>query len=393
MLASPNTSNSNNWYNINNNGNNNNNNTNNNYGVAPELCIRRIPKTMQNGTNITNSDVSYSNKVIDTNNAISFNAIFTYKHLYNSFEKCTKGVKWKSSTQAYMLNACCRVARLYKELQNGTYKIHALHSFTLKDRGKVRQITPLGFENRIVNKCLCDYYLNPLLKKSLIYDCGATIKGRGLSFTKKRLLIHLQKYYRKYGNNGYVLKLDIHDYFNSINQDILMEKLSKKIADKRVLNLIYELLKTSPKGLGLGSQFSQICAIYYLNDLDHYIKEQLRFKFYARYMDDMYIISNNKQELIRAKTLIVSKLKEFDLELSYGKSKIYELKQGFKFCQTRYVLTETGKIKRYICSRSFKSMKNKINKGIEINNILPSFIAYISQFNAHRQLYTLLRSL
>ena len=187
---------------------------------------------MQNGTNITNSDEPNSDVIG------SINAIFTYNNLYTAYEKCTLGVKWKWSTQNYMINACTRVARLYNKIHTNTYKSPAPREFYINERGKQRKITALGFEDRVVNKCLCDNYLNPLLAKSLIYDSGATIKGKGLSFTKKRILGHLRSFYRHYGNKGYVLKLDIKQYFESIDHETLFKKIAKKVHDTDTLNLI-----------------------------------------------------------------------------------------------------------------------------------------------------------
>lgn len=334
---------------------------------------------MQNGTNIINGDVSYSNKVSDT-----MNAIFSFDNLYDAYHKCTLGVKWKWSTQNYMVNACCRIARLRKRIMNGTYKSPKPRKFFINERGKTREITALGFEDRIVNKCLCDIYLNPLLQKSLIYDNGATLKGKGLSFTKNRLKCHLNRYYRKYSNKGYVLKIDIHHYFESINHDILIDMIGKKVKDKMLLQFIRQLMDTCDKGLGLGSQVSQIGAVYYLNEIDHYIKEKRRCKYYGRYMDDMYVISNNKTELEKLLKDIVILLKGIKLEINVGKSKIYRLEDGFVFCKTRYILTKSGKIVKLLVSNSMASMKRKIKKGIDISNIYPAFESYISDFNSYK---------
>lgn len=334
---------------------------------------------MQNGTNITNSDESCSD-VCD-----SIDTIFTFNNLYNAYEKCTLGVKWKWSTQNYMINACTRITRLYKRIQAGKYKSPPAREFYINERGKSRKITALGFEDRIVNKCLCDNYLNPLLSKSLIYDSGATIKNKGLSFTKRRVLCHLQRYFRKYGNDGYVLKLDLKHYFESINHDILIKKMSKKVHDTELLKFIKQLVDTNKDGLGLGSQVSQIGAMYYLNELDHLIKEKLHCKYYGRYMDDMYILDNDYKRLKYIKNVIREFLKADELTLNESKSNIYKLEDGFVFCKTRYKLTKSGKIKKLITTKTFRSMIKKIKKGIEVKNIFPAFLSYINDFNCYNK--------
>ena len=138
---------------------------------------------MQKGTNKANAHVSCSNKASET-----LEGVFSFEHLYRSYEECTLGVKWKYSTQNYMVNACCRIARLRKKILNGTYKMSKVREFTISERGKTRKISALTFEDRIVQKCLCNYYLTPLLQKSLIHDSGATLENKGLKFTRNRLI-------------------------------------------------------------------------------------------------------------------------------------------------------------------------------------------------------------
>lgn len=331
---------------------------------------------MQNGTDIKYGDVSYSNKVSDT-----MNAIFTYDNLYDSYEKAIKGVKWKLTTQSFMLNACCRVARIYNDIQSGKFQNGQMHFFKVCERGKTRNISALPLKDRIVHKCLCDNYLTPLLRKSLVYDCGATLKGKGLSFTRKRVVTHLQKYYRKYGNKGYVLKADFHNYFESIDHDILFNQLSKVIDDEETLNFIKYIIPDKIKGLGLGSQVSQICALYYVSSIDHYFKEKMRFKFYGRYMDDLYIISHSKSLLYEAKMYLKSALLILGIELSDKKTQIYKLENGFVFCKCRYILTTTGKVLKLIASKTISSFNRKIKRGIDVS---ASLNGYLGQFNAYQ---------
>ena len=328
------------------------------------------------------ANASCSNKVSD-----AMNGIFSFENLYRAYEQCTKGVKWKWSTQNYMVNACCRVARLRRKIIQGVYKSPPPRKFKVNERGKTREITALGFEDRIVNKCLCDNYLNPLLASKLVYDNGATIKGKGLSFTKNRVCCHLQRYFRKYGAEGYVLKMDIHHYFESIDHDVLISMIGKYVEDDCILRFIRQLVDTCNSGLGLGSQVSQISAVYYLNDVDHYLKENLHCEFYGRYMDDMYVISRSKEFLFSVLSVVRRLLADIGLELNDSKSRIYRLVDGFVFCKTRYVLTSTGKILRLLVSSSMKSMKRKIQKGIDVSNILPSFRSYVKQFTASKRLY------
>lgn len=334
---------------------------------------------MLKGTNKINGDVSCLNIASDT-----MNTVFSFEHLYRSFEKATCGVKWKLSTQNFMVNACCRLVRIRKQILSGTYKNQPMRHFTIYERGKTRNISALSFQDRVVHKCLCDYYLTPLLSKSIIYDSGATLKNKGLGFTRKRIITHLQKYYRKNKNKGYVLKIDLHNYFESIDHEILMNKINKKVKDEQMLKLIRQCIDLNEKGLGLGSQVSQISAMFYLNDLDHYIKEKLHCKFYGRYMDDLYIIEKSKWKLRHCLKEIRNIVHKEKLTLSENKTHIYKLRNGFVFCKCRYFLTKTGKIKRFPVGHSIKIFHRKYKKGIRLLDIVPAFKSYLANFNCYK---------
>lgn len=335
---------------------------------------------MQNGTNVINGDVSCLNKASDT-----MNAIFSFENLYDAYLKCVKGVRWKQTTQDFMFDGWYRVALIHKSIHDGTYKMDNMHFFKVMERGKVRNISALSLKDRIVHKCLCDNYLTPLLSKSLIYDSGATIKNKGILFSKNRTVAHLQKFYRKHGTNGYVLCVDFHNYFESIDHNILFDLLRKKIKDDEIYNFVIKLIPTNIKGLGLGSQISQICAMYYVNDIDHYCKEKLHLKFYSRYMDDICVICNSYRKLVNTLKYIVKRTKELKLTINKGKTQITKLINGFIYCKVRYVLTETGKVLKFITSKSFRSMKNKAKSRIDLESILSSWESYVDWFNAFKK--------
>ena len=342
---------------------------------------------MQKGTNIISSDTSYSNKVSEVRNTtFLFRFIFSFDNLYNSFLACCKGVRWKYSVQNYSLNACCRIARLQKRLFNKTYDLSKVKEFILNERGKTRKISALTFEDRIVMKCLCDNFLVALLSKSLVYDSGATIKRKGLSFTKKRVICHLQRFYRKHKNNGYALTIDFRHYFESINHNIMIDLIREKARDDDIIDLIKRVFVTTKDGLGLGSQVSQISAMYYLSELDHLFKEKFKIKYYERYADDILLISSSFNKLKHIKSILDKLVDNRELKINKSKTHIYELSKGFVFCKTRYRLLESGKILKLLVSNSYQSMKRKIKKGVDIANILPSFYSYMKDFNAYNKI-------
>lgn len=126
-----------------------------------------------------------------------FNKVFTYEHLYDAYKKCILGVRWKASVQKYILNASMNIAITKKELLDGNLVIKNTYEFYLYERGKKRHIRSVGIKERVVQRCLCDYSLVPMLTRTFIYDNGASMVGKGVGFSRKRLKKHLYSFMKK----------------------------------------------------------------------------------------------------------------------------------------------------------------------------------------------------
>ena len=138
--------------------------------------------------------------------------------------------------------------------------------------------------------------LKPIFMNGMYEHSYGSIPDRGGKRGKKTI----QKWIKHDKRNiKYCLKMDIKKYFENIPHDILKEKLAKIIHDQKFLLLLYEIIDVSDKGIPLGFYTSQWFANWYLQELDHYIKEVLGVKYYIRYMDDMVIFGSNKRELHR----------------------------------------------------------------------------------------------
>ena len=116
------------------------------------------------------------------------------------------------------------------------------------------------------------------------------------------------------------------------------------------------------KALGLGSQVSQIAAIYYPNALDHFVKEKLRVKFYGRYMDDLYLIHRDKQFLENCLAEIKKVCASLYISVNLKKTCIVKLSHGLIFLKGKYSLLESGKVLRIPCRDSPLRMKRKLKK-------------------------------
>lgn len=337
-----------------------------------------------------------------------FEKLCDLDNLYDSFQKCKKGTDWKASVQYYESNLIKNIYTLRKSLIDGTYRQKPFFEFTLSERGKTRHIKAMNINDRLLQRNLCDNVLNPALSKYLIYDNGASIKGKGIDFSRKRLKVHLEKYYRSHGNKGYVLLIDFSKYFDNIPHELLCRKLAGKIKDERINSLTSYLISTfGEKGVGIGSQISQTAGIFYPTELDNFCKIVKRCKYYGRYMDDTYIIHGDKaflRGLLKKYQVIAEQL---GIIINKKKTQIVKLEKGFSFLKMRYLITDTGKIIVIPCRKTITRERQKLKKisnlmkqkKMTVNQIKEQYKSWrgnITRFNSYksvRNLDTLYKSI
>ena len=138
----------------------------------------------------------------------NYDNVFTISNLYQSYLQSRKNVGWKDSVQQYKANAIVNIHNTYKTMQARQFKSKGFYVFDLFERGKLRTIRSVSFKERVVQRCLCDYALTPILSRTFIYDNSASLKGKGINFAIERMTTHLHRFYRAYGANGYILQYD-----------------------------------------------------------------------------------------------------------------------------------------------------------------------------------------
>lgn len=268
----------------------------------------------------------------------------TYEKLYFAGKKCFKGVRWKSSVTRYEINILINIQKLLDAFKLGTYTISRYSEFIVYEP-KLRKITATRLADRIPQRCFCDNYFYNIITKSFIYDNCACQIGKGTLFAINRLKYFYRDYWNKNRTNeGWILKCDIHHFFQSINHDILKDKLSKVIMDRFSLNFVYNIIDSfGDVGLGLGSQVSQLLALFYLSEMDHIIKEYFQIHYYIRYMDDFILIHKDKRKLKEVCNFIKEYLPMIGLTLN-NKTILQKLTVPLIFMKWQYKLTINGKV-------------------------------------------------
>lgn len=226
-----------------------------------------------------------------------FCALFSFDNLYKAHLRARNGKRSHYSVAVYEQHVSANICDLRAKILDQSYTIKTYKTFYIYEPKK-RLIQACSYIDRIVQHCLCDNYLTALLDSKLIYDNCACRKGKGTDFTVKRVVRHMNEFYKKYGTDGYVLRIDIKKYFQSINHDIVLTKVARYVHNKYIYALIERIINGyTGTGLPIGNQISQILAVTYLDDVDRMIKEKLKIRHYVRYMDDFVIFAHTKEEL------------------------------------------------------------------------------------------------
>ena len=208
----------------------------------------------------------------------------------------SKGKRKRKKVEKILDSPTFYALQIQKMLKEKTYVPSPYFKIKILDgvRKKERIIyKPQFYPDQVIHWALM-LKLEPILQKSMYEFCCASIKKRGIHYGKRhieRILNNDRK------NTKYCLKLDIRHFYPNIDKEILKQKFRKKIKDKDTLWLIDTIIDSGETGVPIGNYTSQWFANFYLEDLDHYIKEQLKVKHYVRYMDDMVLFSKNKKEL------------------------------------------------------------------------------------------------
>lgn len=295
------------------------------------------------------------------------NIVCDFDNLYRSMNKCKKGVTWKTPVARYSNNGIVSIHKTKKDLMADKRQIKPYNIFTIHEP-KTREIVSTQFEDRVIQTSLNDNYLYENISKSFVYDNHACQIGKGTDLARKRLKVHMQRYYRKHGVEGYVLNMDFKNYFGNTRHDVAKESIRKFISDEWALMHVDMIIDSynhgeDPEvGMGLGSPITQLTQLALPSGVDHFIKENLGIKHFLRYMDDTIIIHKSKEYLRECLEKIKEKLHSLGIKLNKKKTQIHKLMQSINFLGFKFKLTDTGKVLMLLDKDNIKKRRRKIKK-------------------------------
>ena len=322
--------------------------------------------------------------------------------LYMAWKNTRKSNPNKPQIQRYEYNWLSNIFRLQDEVRNRTHVKRHTPPFVINERGKTRRIQGDVVDDKVLSHALCDYAMLPGVIDSIIYDNGASIKGRGIDFARDRFEQHLHEYYQKYHtNDGYILLGDFSKYYDNIRHDIAYKQFEEKLTDETALwmlkqsyesgevdvsymsdeeyaccmDTVYNSLehvfddpslktgeKMMKKSLIIGDQPSQVTGIFYPTRFDNYIKIVKSIRWYGRYMDDFYVISNNREYLEELTHEIERQARELGIFVNTKKTHIAKIGKTFRFLHQKYYLTGTGHLVIRVDNSTVARMRRKLKR-------------------------------
>ena len=279
--------------------------------------------------------------------------IYDFENLLSAYQKARKCKRYKRNIVDFGFFLESNILKLQRELITESYIPSSYVCFTVFDP-KTRKVAAPAFRDRVLQHSLVAR-IEPLFESRFIYDSYACRKNKGTHFGLRRIKKFLQATRSIYGKDQpiYCLRMDIEKYFASISWDILLSIVNKTVPCEKTKKLIEKIITkhtcfdingrliSAPddvvkpdrrQGIPIGNLTSQLFANIYLNELDHFVKETLHLKWYARYMDDFLVIHPDKNYLKQTKADIKLFL-EYKLHLRLHPKKviIQNVKNGIPF--------------------------------------------------------------
>ncbi|HEY9153366.1 MAG TPA: reverse transcriptase domain-containing protein [Anaerolineales bacterium] len=266
-------------------------------------------------------------------------------NLWWAYKDAARGKRYTPAVASFEYDLEKNLIEIEQELKDETYQLGDYHSFRI-DKPKRRLVNAAPFRDRVVHHALMNI-VEPLFERQFIFDSYANRKSKGTHAALDRATYFFRRY-------RYVMHLDVRQFFPSIDHEILLSILSRTVGDERAMRLVGQIISNGngvqageydmvyfpgdeifavnrPRGLPIGNLTSQHWANVYLNELDQYAKRNLKCRAYIRYVDDVLLFANSKENLHHWRNEIIVFLQTLRLTLHEKKAQPRPVASGIPF--------------------------------------------------------------
>ncbi|MFO0862584.1 MAG: reverse transcriptase/maturase family protein [Candidatus Saccharibacteria bacterium] len=265
-----------------------------------------------------------------------YSKVISVENLFQAWAEFRSDKQSKPDVMRFERNLEENLFALYHLLRTKQYKHGNYQAFYIHDP-KQRLIHKATVQDRVLHHAIFKV-LNPIFEPTFIAHSFSCRVGKGTHKGVTALAGMLRKVSKNNTKPCFALKCDVRKFFASVDQDILFGILQKRIQDEDMMSLLNKIVysfkkEANPyKGLPIGNLTSQLFANIYMNELDQFVKHQLRVEYYVRYTDDFIIVSDNTDYL----QALLPKIRQFLndtllLELHPNKISIRKFRQGIDF--------------------------------------------------------------
>jgi len=302
------------------------------------------------------------------NKKIIFDEVTSLPGLFSAWNEFRKGKERKLDVQQFFLDLETNIISLYRKIKDGIYKHSDYISFFICDP-KLRNIHKAEVTDRVLHHLIVRH-IEPFFEESFIFDSYSSRDGKGTHRAIKRLKNFCLTLTKNKTRTAWALKCDVKKFFDSIDHEILLSLVRKKVKDAKLMDIIEEIVrsynKEPGKGIPLGNLTSQLFSNVYLNQFDHFAKRELGAKYYVRYADDFIILDREKEKLEKIVPILNNFLEtKLKLHLHPDKTFIRKIHQGIDFLgcivfPTHIILRTKTKRRMF---RKIKARKKELKAG------------------------------
>ena len=258
-----------------------------------------------------------------------WDSIISKENIEAAYLSARKGKVWQRTIQRFDENLEENLDAVRVSLANKTFHTAPYRSKKVFEP-KERDIFILPFApDRIVQHALMRV-IEPIWESLFIHDSYACRKGKGMHKGSTRTMEFVRR-------NEYCLKCDISKFYPSVRHDVLSAIVRRKVKCPETIWLIDDIIDSFPgeTNVPIGNYTSQWFGNLYLNELDTFVKHELRCRDYLRYCDDFCLFSDDKGYLNEC----AARIREFlcvHLALRMSKCDLFPVARGVDFLGYRH---------------------------------------------------------